>query len=173
MDPTIINDSTIEHAADFVAIVSTLLLIVVIFVEKKISSLSVGLLIFSLSECVSNIAISHLKLWSGMTADYGYAAWYLGWIIQNLIWLVLLVQFHKILKIHLSNPVLLMAWYYTLGLVIQAIDFFDRLTVDSGFFAQFYQVTTLTMNIAIVPIVGIVYWHELYKRRTLTKMQEA
>lgn len=173
MDLTIINDATIEKAADFVAIFSTLLLIAVIFAEKKVSSLAVGLLVFSLSECVGNIAISHLKTWSGVTADYGYAAWYLGWIIQHLLWLVLLVQFHKALKIHLSNPVLLIAWYYTFSLLIQAIDFIDRLTLDSGYFAQFYQVSNLMLNMLIIPLVGLVYWHELYTRRALNKMQEA
>lgn len=172
MDLSVINNS-VEEVAGFVSILSTLLLILVIFVEKRIGSLSIGLLVFSLSESVSNVTITYLKAWSGPTADYGYAAWYLGWIVQYLLWIVLLIQFHRLLKIHLSNAVQLFGWYYLLAILIQAVDFIDRLTVDSGFFAPFYQLSTFVTTVSIVPAVGIIYWYELYKRRALVRMQEA
>ena len=68
---------------------------------------------------------------------------------------------------------LIIAWYYTTSIAVQAIDFIDRLTADSGVFAQAYHLYNLYTSLLIIPIVGIVYWHDLYKRRSLMKMQEA
>lgn len=166
-------NNTISVIVDILSVASCVLIFVVLFADKKLSSMSIVLIVFCIGEGFNGISLPHLRNLSGLTADYSYAGWYLGWMFQFIVWLVLLLKLHQHLRIHLSNMALLIAWYYTTSIIIQAVDFIDRLTVNSGAFSQIYQLYNLYLSLLIIPIVGIVYWHELYKRRVLTKMQEA
>jgi hypothetical protein len=64
-----------------------------------------------------------------------------------------------------------LAWYYVVSIFIQATDFIDRATVDSDLFANFYQFSTLAINILIAPVAGLLFFREYYQRRSQLKLQ--
>lgn len=150
-----------------------LLLVVVLVREQHFSSPSVAVLVLCLGEGIESISSPYLVTLSKLTAVYGYVGWYFGWITLHITCLLLLRRLHHVFQLHLSTVALTVAWYYMLAIVLQAIDFIERITFDSGVFAVFYQLSTFTLNVLVIPVVGFLFARDYSKRKHQTLLQEA
>lgn len=180
MDLSVLSDflvavnkkETITAINSTASLLCSLLLLLVLFTDKKFSSSSIGILVLCLGEGLESIALPSLIKVASTEAVLNYFVWYGGWIVLHLTCLALLIKFHRFYQLRASDVSYTLAWYYFIAMVIQAIDFIDRATVDSGFFATFYQLSTLTMNFAMAPLAGLLFFREYYQRRRQLKLQE-
>jgi hypothetical protein len=171
MDLSVLNDWVVQVNSS-VSLLCILLLLVVFFADKHFNSSSIGLLVLCLGEGISSIATPHLRDIASTPAPLNFFAWYGGWMIMYIICLALLLKFHRIFRLRVSDVSLTIAGYYAILTIIQAVDFIDRATFDSGIFAKFYQLSTLLMIIFVVPVVGFMFWREHSKRLSQLKLQE-
>lgn len=172
MDLSVFNDIA-PSVNNILAPFSMLLLIAVLVREQHFSSSSVAVLVLCLGEGIESLSGPHLIALSKITAQYGYVGWYFGWITLHITCLMLLRKLHHVFRLHLSTVALTVAWYYMAYVVLQAIDFIDRVTFDSGMFAAVYQVSTLTLNVLIIPVVAYLFARDYGKRKRQSILQEA
>jgi len=172
MDLTIFNE-IYPAVNNTLAPFSMLLLVVVLVREQHFSSASVALLVLCMGEGIESLSGPHLVALSKMTALYGYVGWYFGWMVLHITCLLLLRKLHQVFRLHLSGVALAVAWFYMAGVTIQAIDFIDRITMDSGVFEGFYQVSTFTLNLLIIPVVACLFVRDFSNRKFHTQLQEA
>jgi hypothetical protein len=154
-----------------VSLLCSLLLILVLFTDKKFSSSSIGILVLCLGEGLESIALPNLLEVASTPGLLNYFVWYGGWIVLHITCLALLLKFHRFYQLRASDVSYILAWYYVVSIFIQATDFIDRATLDSGFFANFYQFSTLAFNILIAPVAGLLFFREYYQRRNQLKLQ--
>jgi hypothetical protein len=154
-----------------VSLLCSLLLILVLFTDKKFSSSSIGILVLCLGEGLESIALPNLLEVASTEAILNYFVWYGGWIVLHITCLALLLKFHRFYQLRVSDLSYILAWYYVVSIFIQATDFIDRVTIDSGFFATLYQFSTLSLNILIAPVAGLLFFREYYQRRRQLKLQ--
>lgn len=172
MDLSVFNEIA-PAVNNILAPFSMLLLVVVLVREQHFSSSSVAVLVLCLGEGIESLSGPHLVTLSKMTAEHGYVGWYFGWITLHITCLLLLRKLHHVFKLHLSTVALVVAWYYMSYVIIQAIDFIDRVTFDSGTFAAFYQLSTLTLNVVIIPVVGYLFARDYGNRKREALLHEA
>lgn len=180
MDLSVLNEwlvafntkATITTVNNSVSLFCSLLLILVLFTDKKFNSSSIGILVLCLGVGLESIAFPNLVQISSTEALLNYFVWYGGWIGLKIICLLLLLKFHRFYQLRVSDVSLTLVWYYVFSAFVQAIDFIDRATFDSGVFATFYQLSNLLLCVLIAPVVGIMFFREYYQRRRQLKLQE-
>lgn len=172
MDLTVLNEIA-PSVNNTLAAFCMLLLIVVLVREQHFSSASVAVLVLCLGEGIESLSTPHLVMLSKMTALNGYVGWYFGWITLHITCLLLLRKLHHVFRLHLSTVALTVAWYYMAAIVIQAIDFIERMTVESGMFSDIYQLGTFTLNVLIIPIVAYLFARDYSNSRHAKLQHEA
>lgn len=180
MDLSVLNDllaaintkSSIIAVNNSVSLLCILLLSFVLLTDKKFRSSSIGILVLCLGEGLESIALPKLVQIASTEALLNYFVWYGGWIGLHIICLMLLWKFHRFYQLRLSDLSLLLVWYYVASSLMQLIDFVDRATFDTGFFATFYQLGNLMLDTLVAPAVGLMLFREYYQRRRQLKLQE-
>jgi len=179
MDLSFVNDllattSTKDFTESFngtMSLLSILLLILTLYTDKKFSSASIGILVLCLGKGLESIAFPHLLKIASTDALLNIFAWYGGWISLHIVCLALLVKFHRFFQLRPTDVCYLLAWYYVIAILVEAIDFIERATLNIGFCATFYQLSSLILSASIVPLVTIVFLRDYYQRRQL-QLQE-
>lgn len=180
MDLSVLNDflaavitkSSMIAVNNSAALLCGLLLTFMLLTDKKFTSSTVGILVLCLGEGLESIALPNLIKIASTEALLNYFVWYGGWIGLHMICLMLLWKFHRFYQLRLSDVSLLLVWYYVASSLLQVIDFVDRATFDTGFFAAFYQLGNLLLDTLIAPAVGLMLFREYYQRRRQLKLQE-
>lgn len=180
MDLSVLNDflaaintkSSLIGVNNSTSLLCSLLLTFVLLTDKKFSSSSIGILVLCLGKGLESIAIPNLAQISSTEALLNYFVWYGGWMGLHMICLMLLWKFHRFYQLRLSDLSLLLVWYYVASSLLQVIDFVDRATFDTSFFATFYQLGNLLLDTLVAPAVGLILFREYYQRRRQLKLQE-
>ncbi len=151
---------------DLTSLVYALLFLIIFFVEKRMSSVTVALLVLCLSKGMASLMLPDLlTLASQVGLQYKFA-WYGSWMALNVICIGLILKFHIANQIRASNVALAVSLAYVGFTAIQAIDFIDRATLNSGFFAMVYQISIPTINIGLIPLICY-FWLRDYRKLTL------
>lgn len=168
-----INNKDVIVATDSsVSMFCILLLILVLFVDKKLSSSSIGILVLCLGEGLGSILLPSMIQIASTEALLNYFVWYGGWMALHIACMTLLLKFHRVYRLRVSDVSMTLAWYYAILVFMEGVDFIDRATLDSGFFATFYQLGNILLGALIGPVVGLLFFREYYQRHRQLKMQE-
>jgi hypothetical protein len=168
---TLNNKTTMHTFNNSMSLFCSLLLILVLFTDKKFNSSSIGILVLCLGVGLESIALPNLVQIASTEALLNYFVWYGGWIGLKIICLLLLLKFHRFYQLRVSDLSITLVWYYVISAFIHAIDFIERATFDSGVFATFYQLSNLLLSVLIAPVLGLMFFREYYQRRRLLKLQ--
>lgn len=167
-----INSKTWGHQlVDLISLFSYLLLLLVLLADKKFTSSALGMLILCLGQSMGTVLTPNLIEIASTEALLNYFAWYGSWILLYITCLALLLKFHRFYQLRLSDVSFTLVWYYVALSLIQVVDFIDRATFDTNFFAVFYQLGGLLLGTFIAPVVGLLFLREYYQRRQL-QLQE-
>ncbi len=143
--------------ADTTSLVYGLLFFTAFFIEKKFSSITVTLLVLFLSKGMVSLVRPDLMVLASNNGLFYKFTWYGSWMLVNIVCLLLIFKFHSINNIRASNVAIVVSMAYVALTCIQAIDFIDRASFDSGFFATVYQLSIPTINIGLIPLICY-YW---------------
>lgn len=157
---------SMRSLGDATNLVYAVLFLFAFFVEKKLSSVTIALLVLCLSKGIASLLLpSLLELASQAGLQYKFS-WYGSWMALNVICIGLILKFHIANQIRASNVALAVSLAYVGFTAIQAIDFIDRATLNSGFFAMVYQISIPTINIGLIPLICY-FWLRDYRKLTL------
>jgi len=166
------NNDSITAVNNAVSLFCILLLILVLLIDRKLSSSSIGIMVLCLGEGLESILMPSMIRIASTESPLNYFAWYGGLIAMHLTCMAVLLKFHLAYNLRVSDVSITLAWYYALSVIMQAIDFIDRATFDTGFFATFYQLGNLLLGTLVAPIAGLVFFREHYQRSRLLHLQE-
>lgn len=180
MDLSFVNDfwvraSTMEFTESVnstMALLSILLLIVALWMDKKFSSASIGILVLSLGKAFETVALPHLFKIASTDALLNIFVWYGGWISLYLVCLALLVKFHQFFHLRPADVCYVLAWYYVFAIFLETIDFIEQATTNTGLFATIYRTTGLLSSLGLVPMIALVFFWEYGRGRRQLKLQE-
>lgn len=157
---------SMRSLGDATNLVYAVLFLFAFFVEKKLSSVTIALLVLCLSKGIASLLLpSLLELASQAGLQYKFS-WYGSWMALNVICIGLILKFHIANQIRASNVALAVSLAYVGLTAIQAIDFIDRATLNSSFFAMVYQISIPTINIGLIPLICY-FWLRDYRKLTL------
>ncbi|OBP17212.1 hypothetical protein A5320_20380 [Rheinheimera sp. SA_1] len=140
-----------------------LLLCFSIVVYKKMSSVTTAF--FALC-CWQAFSIAVTPFLYQLASNEGILykfSWYGTWIISNLFFIWMIYQFHSVQKLRASSVAIAVSTLILAISVVQAVDFIDRATTNSGLMANFYQLFIPAANIAIIPVVTYLWLYEYRK----------
>jgi len=167
-----INESMYESLrtlGDATSLVYAALFFFAFFIEKKLSSVTVALLVLCLSKGIASLILPDLlELASQIGLQYKFV-WYGSWMFLNVICIGLILKFHISNQIRASNVALTVSLAYVGLTAIQAIDFIDRATLNNGFFAMMYQISIPTINIGLIPLICYFWMQDFRKVALLSK----
>jgi len=155
-----------------ISIVCCLLLLVVLYSNKKFNSTSIGITVLCLSQCIGTVVMLKVVEIASVEALFNYFVWYASWIVLYTTCLALLLKFHRFFQLRLSDVSLAIVFFYIVDIWVQAIDFIDRATFDTGYFAAIYQISGLLISYLTIPVVALMVVREYFQYRRQLKSQE-
>lgn len=166
------NIETIFSIASYRNTAYIVFLLVALMVERKVSSIIVTLLILTIGENSSN-ALTHtlLELARQPGLEYKFV-WYGSWTLYSLISIYLIYLLHVKLKLRASSGAKFLSLMMLIFALFQIIDFVDRATWDSAYFAVFYQYGIVIGNLLITPMLLFFWLRDIHKER-FKKYEEA
>lgn len=157
---------SLRTIGDATSLVYAALFIFAFFIEKKLSSITIALLVLCLSKGMASLILPDLlTLASQVGLQYKFA-WYGCWMGLNVICIGLILKFHLSHKIRASNVAITVSLAYVMLTVVQALDFIDRATLNSSAFAMIYQVSIPTINIGLIPLICY-FWLQDFRKAAL------
>lgn len=160
---------SLRAIGDATSLVYATLFILAFFIEKKLSSITITLLVLCLSKGIASLILPDLlTLASQVGLQYKFA-WYGSWMALNVICIGLILKFHLANQIRASNVAITVSLAYVLLTIVQALDFIDRATLNSSAFAMLYQISIPTINIGLIPLICYFWLHDFRKAALLYK----
>lgn len=153
---TMLNEQIFEILRSFEEVTSVLyivLFLVVFFFEKRLSSITVALLVLCLCKGMASLLLPDLLSLASQVGLLYKFAWYGCWMVLNVICIGLILKFHQANNIRASNVAIVVSFAYVLLTVVQAADFIDRATFNSSAFAMLYQISIPAINIGLIPLI--------------------
>lgn len=151
---------------DVTSIMYIVLFLAIFFIEKRMSSATVALLVLCLCKGMASLILPDLlTLASQVGLQYKFA-WYGSWMALNVICIGLILKFHLANKIRASNVAITVSLAYVVLTVVQALDFIDRATLNSSAFAMIYQISIPTINIGLIPLICY-FWLQDFRKAAL------
>lgn len=144
-----------------------LLLVASILYERKLNSVTITIFVVYIS-IISAILLT--PLFYGLATGkelYHKFMWYGGWIIIDVFCIWLIYYLHKVQKLRATQLSLVVSMSFIAMSLIQAVDFIDRATLQSNFFATAYQVLIATLNTCMLPVILYFWFAEIRKRRLI------
>lgn len=157
---------SLRAIGDATSLVYAILFIFAFFVEKKLSSITIALLVLCLYKGTASLILPDLLTLASQTGLQYKFAWYGCWMGLNVICIGLILKFHLSHKIRASNVAITVSLAYVMLTVIQALDFIDRATLNSSAFAMIYQISIPTINIGLIPLICY-FWLQDFRKAAL------
>lgn len=144
-------------AAHYKMIVLYVVFLLVTIIDRKVTSMTVTIIVILLHEYFSDAIFDSLyKIASKDGISFKFA-WYGTWTFVNMISIYLIYYLHSRLQLRITHA----AYFYSCLLLMysaaQFIDFFDRATFNSGFFAEMYQISIFSGNM-VMPFLLTAFW---------------
>lgn len=143
------------------------LLVLVLVLEKKISSFSISLMILALGENFSSFFTQPLLSLSQQPGIEYKFFWYGAWTLYSMAIVYFIYFFHALLKLRASKAAIIISIAMTLMAFLQVIDFAERATFDESSFAAVYKYGILFCNLIILPSITYVWFIDCHKERHL------
>lgn len=144
-----------------------LLLVAALLYERKINSITISIFVIYLSWISSRLLTPVLYDLASGPELYNKFVWYGSWIICDVFCIWLIYYLHKLQKLRATQLALVVSMSFFTMSVIQAIDFIDRATLQSNFFATAYQTLIAIFNTCMLPLIIYFWWVEIRKRRLI------
>ncbi|TXH93545.1 MAG: hypothetical protein E6Q75_15295 [Rheinheimera sp.] len=148
------------------SIMYIVLFLAIFFIEKRMSSTTVALLVLCLCKGIASLLLPDLLTVASQTGLHYKFAWYGCWMGLNVICIGLILKFHLANKIRASNVAITVSLAYVILTVVQAVDFIDRATLNSNAFAMIYQISIPTINIGLIPLICY-FWLQDFRKTAL------
>ena len=155
------------YIAQYGVIGYLLLLVIALMYERKLNSITISIFVVYLSWVVCRGIMPLLYEIASGPDLHNKFAWYGSWIAIDVFCIWLIYYLHQVQKLRATQLSLVISMSFFTMSVIQAIDFIDRATLQSNFFASAYQVLTAIFNIGMLPLILYFWWVEIQKRRLI------
>lgn len=155
------------YIANYAIIGNLLLLVAALLYEKKLNSITISFFVICLSLVLSRLLTPALyEISSGPTVLHKFV-WYGSWIIIDVFCIWLIYYMHLVQKLHATQLSIMTSLICIATALIQAIDFIDRATLQSNFFASAYQMLLAVINVGCIPFTAYFWLVEIQKRRLI------
>ncbi len=144
-----------------------LLLVAALLYERKLNSVTITIFVIYLSIISSILLTPVLYDLAAGKEVYHKFMWYGSWIIIDVFCIWLIYYLHKVQQLRASLLSLVVSMSFIATSLIQAIDFVDRATLQSNFFATGYQVLMAIFNTCTLPLITYFWLVEIRKRRLI------
>lgn len=134
-----------------------LLFVLSVFVERKVSSLVISLMVLAVANGSMTALTPLLFELASNTGLFYKFLWYGVFVFIDCIAIFLLYKFHKLLKQNVSAIASIIGITFLLLASIQTLRFFDRFVTNTEFFQLVYQFGIPLINIVLVPLI-MVFW---------------
>ncbi len=159
------NIDVIFTIADYRNIAYVIFLLVALIVERKITSIVVVLFVLAIGENLTNeLTQSILEISRQDGIEYKFV-WYGFWSTYSLFGIYTIYFLHNKLKIRASSGANFVSFIMLFWGLCQVVDFIDRVTWDSAFFAAFYQYSIVVTNLLITPMLLLFWLRDIHKER--------
>jgi len=159
------NIDVIFTIADYRNIAYVIFLLIALIVERKITSIVVALFVLAIGENLTSEATQFILETSRQQGIEYKFVWYSFWSIYSLCGIYTIYLLHIKLKLRASRGANFVSFTMLLWALCQAIDFIDRVTWDSAFFAVFYQYSIVITNLLITPMLLLFWLRDIHKER--------
>lgn len=144
-----------------------LLLVASLLYERKLNSVTITIFVIYLSIISSILLVPVLYGLASGAEIYHKFAWYGSWILIDVFCIWLIFYLHQVQQLRATQLSLVVSVSFIATALIQAIDFIDRATLQSNFFATAYQVLIAISNTCMLPLILYFWWVEIQKRRLI------
>lgn len=134
-----------------------LLFVLSVFVERKVSSLVISLMVLAVANGAMTAFTPLLYELASMPGIFYKFLWYGVFVFIDCIAIFLLYKFHKLLKQNVSGIASVIGMAFLALASIQTLRFFDRFVSNTEFFQLVYQYGVPLINILLVPFI-LVFW---------------
>lgn len=134
-----------------------LLFVLSVFVEQKVSSLVISLMVLAVANGVMTALTPLLYELASMPELFYKFLWYGVFVFIDCIAIFLLYKFHKLLKQNVSSIASIIGAAFLALASIQTLRFFDRFVSNTEVFQLVYQYGIPLINIMLVPLV-VAFW---------------
>ncbi|HCU65956.1 MAG TPA: hypothetical protein DF774_09375 [Rheinheimera sp.] len=155
------------YIANYAIVGNLLLLVLALVYEKKLNSITISFFVICLSLTMSRLLSPLLyEIASGPTVLHKFA-WYGGWILINVFCIWFIYYMHWLQKIRATQLSMVTSLIFIAMCLVQAIDFIDRATLQSNFFADAYQILIAVINLCSLPLSAYFWLVEIRKRQLI------
>lgn len=144
-----------------------LLLVASLLYERKLNSVTITIFVIYFSIISSILLVPVFYGLAAGTEIYHKFMWYGSWIIIDVFCIWLIYYLHKVQKLRATQLSLVVSMSFIATSLIQAVDFIDRATLQSNFFATAYQVLIAIFNTGMLPLIIYFWLVEIRKRRLI------
>lgn len=144
-----------------------LLLVAALLYERKLNSVTITIFVVYFS-IISSILLTPVLYQLALGKEvYHKFVWYGSWITIDVFCIWLIYYLHQVQKLRATLLSLVVSLSFIATSLIQAVDFIDRATLQSNFFATAYQVLMAAFNTCTLPLILYFWWVEIQKRRLI------
>lgn len=144
-----------------------MLFVIALIYERKLNSITISIFVVYLSWVVCRGVMPLLYDIASGPELYNKFAWYGSWIAIDVFCIWLISYLHQVQKLRATQLSLVVSMSFIATSLIQAIDFIDRATLQSGFFSSAYQVLIAIFNTGMLPLILYFWLLEIRKRRLI------
>ncbi|MEO3678498.1 hypothetical protein ABGI61_05640 [Rheinheimera sp. FR7-31] len=130
-----------------------LMFLLSVMLERKVSSLVITLMVLALANGAMTASTPMLYNIASQTGLFYKFIWYMAFVCVDGIAIYLLYKFHRLLKQNVGSVAQLVGSCFFLLASIQSLRFFDRYVTDTELLQPFYQYGIPIINVALVPII--------------------
>ncbi|MDP2715376.1 hypothetical protein [Rheinheimera sp.] len=134
-----------------------LLFVLSVFVERKVSSLVISLMVLAVANGAMTALTPLLYELASMPGLFYKFLWYGVFVFIDCIAIFLLYKFHNLLRQSVSSIASIIAVAFLALASIQTLRFFDRFVSNTEVFQLVYQYGVPMINIMLVPLIAI-FW---------------
>ncbi len=139
----------------------------VMAIDRKVTSMTITIIVILLHEYFSDSIFDELYIIASPDGILHKFYWYGTWTFVNMISIYLIYYLHSRIQIRIASA----AYFYSCLILMysfaQLIDFFDRATFDSGFFAEAYQLSIFVGNVAMPFLLTALWLNDKRLNRTI------
>ncbi len=152
-----LTNEFLKTAAYYKLIVLCLIFLLVMIVDRRITSMTITIIVILLHEYFADVIFEDLYRIASSDGIFYKFVWYGTWNFLNMISIYLIYYLHSRIQLRISGAAYFYSCLTLMYSVAQLVDFFDRATIDSGFFADIYQISVFVGNMAM-PLLLTALW---------------
>lgn len=134
-----------------------LLFVISVFIERKVSSLVISLMVLAVANGAMTALTPLLYQLASLPGVFYKFLWYGIFILFDCVAIFLLYKFHNLLKQNVSSIAHIVGIAFLALASIQTLRFFDRFVINTDVFQLLYQYGIPIINIILVPVI-ITLW---------------